>query len=205
MSPRFHREADFHPRAEDLPGFLARHVALAQMDAVGSRQPRDLDRVVDEERHAGGGQRRFQRPRQLQDLRKIRLFFAQLHHRHAARDGFEHQCAEIPPAGVIAPYDQTERGVEFHLWAILIRAERSPAVRLQRASRKWTCRVPGPCAFCAASSAATFMIAMPSMAAARGEAATAAKAPSTAAGDVESGLAVGDEINRSAGDDDGTR
>ena len=89
---RLDRQPDDGRWPEQPPRVCGRHVVLPDMHAVGAGRERDIDAIVDHQRHAGAGEHRLNRPRLLDHAPRAPELVAQLDQRRAAR---HHQARQL--------------------------------------------------------------------------------------------------------------
>ena len=210
------RDADNGTRRKKLARILDRHVVRPEMHAVGTRRQRDIDAVVDDERHVEWRQRRLDRPRGGDHRPRVVLLVAQLHQGGAARGDAPGEIGEVAAAGALGIDDGVEADVDgFHGHASFSRARRVARSRLYTASMIASAKLPGPSAFCAAISPAMANAASAAVVAMKASLSTASAAPTSAergaargrhqrhermtVADREAARAVGHEVGR-AGD-----
>src|SRR5450755_1069907 len=126
------------------------------MHTIGFGGERDIDAIVDQQRHAGRLQHVAKTARLLHHGTGGAVFIAQLHQGGATGDqpGDIHQCAV---AGDGRIDKRIEPKIDVHQF-IRARAMRVGPSRLYNASMMATAKLPGPSAFAAASSPATPII-----------------------------------------------
>ncbi len=105
------------------------------MHAVGAYRERDIDAVVDNERHVERRQRRLDRARGGDHRARVVVLVAQLHQGRAASGDAPGEIGEIATAGALGIDDGVEADIDvFHGHASLSRARRVARSRLYTAS-----------------------------------------------------------------------
>src|SRR5258707_520354 len=79
------------------PRVLGAYVLLPDMHAVGLRDQRDIDAVVDDQRNPSAGEHGLDRPRGLDHLARVPMLVAQLDQRRATSDDQPRQFGERTP------------------------------------------------------------------------------------------------------------
>ena len=105
------RQPDDGVAPKHPPRDLDRHVGLPDMDAVGAHRQRDVDAVVDHQRHAERLERCLDGARPLQHHAGIALLVPQLDQRRAAFGQHPRQVGEVVAAGTL----RIDNGIEPHV------------------------------------------------------------------------------------------
>jgi hypothetical protein len=120
-------KTDERRRPENAARVLDRHVVLPNMNAVRLRLKRDIDPVIDEQRHAERAEDCLQAPRFIDHGGGVAHFVAQLNEGSAARRDRPREVETIVPASIFRVQDHVEAQIElFHRQRVRSKLDRQP-------------------------------------------------------------------------------